>query len=291
MGEFPPHQPFHDLPVSEHWNSPLEYILPSRTTPTDAEATVTAVKPDSTSANSTSQMPVVKCSNVVRAYTRGNRGGLFSHQTQATTVTAVDNVSVTIDRGELVGIAGPSGSGKSTLLHLLAALETPDSGQVTINGTATTSLSERERTRLRRDHVGIVFQRFHLLPSLTATQNVALPLIEHGVGARERQSRAAALLEDVGLGDRLTHRPATLSGGEQQRVAVARALAGDPDVVIADEPTGELDSAASQTVLDLLADVAVDHAVVVASHDPAAIGRMDRVIRLRDGTRDTDGTA
>nr|WP_256419323.1 ABC transporter ATP-binding protein [Halorubrum laminariae] len=238
-----------------------------------------------------SQDPVIECTDVVRAYTRGGGRGLFSRNTQATTVTAVDSVSATIDRGELVGIAGPSGSGKSTLLHLLAALETPDSGQITITGTDTASLSERGRTRLRREHVGIVFQRFHLLPSLTATQNVALPLIEHGVGKRDRRARAQTLLEAVGLGDRLTHRPATLSGGEQQRVAVARALAGDPDVVIADEPTGELDSAASETVLDILADVATEHAVVVASHDPAAIERMDRVIRLRDGTRDTDGHA
>lgn len=257
----------------------------------DAKPVATTPHQDTASSDHASQDPVIECSDVVRAYTRGGSRGLFSNQTKATTVTAVDAVSLTIDRGEFVGIAGPSGSGKSTLLHLLAALETPDSGQVMISGTDTTALSERGRTRLRRDHVGIVFQRFHLLPSLTATQNVALPLIEHGVGKGDRRAKAQRLLEDVGLDDRLTHRPATLSGGEQQRVAVARALAGDPEVVIADEPTGELDSVASESVLDLLADVAAEHAVVVASHDPAAIDRMDRVIRLRDGTRESNGSA
>lgn len=290
MAEFSPHHYLHEQFPSDHWRRPPENHLMARTAPPDAKPTTATSYPDASSDHA-SQKPVIACSDVVRAYSRGGRRGLFSGQTQATTVTAVDAVSLTIDRGELVGIAGPSGSGKSTLLHLLAALETPDSGQVTIDGTDTTALSERGRTRLRRDHVGIVFQRFHLLPSLTATQNVALPLIEHGVGKGDRRAQAQSLLEDVGLGDRLTHRPATLSGGEQQRVAVARALAGDPDVVIADEPTGELDSAASEAVLDLLADVASEHAVVVASHDPAAIDRMDRVIRLRDGTREANGSA
>ncbi|MDB2269832.1 ABC transporter ATP-binding protein [Halorubrum ezzemoulense] len=237
--------------------------------------------------NSMSDSPIVQCTEVVRTYTRGGTGSLFSRQS-GTSVTAVDAVSMAVQRGELVGLAGPSGSGKSTLLHLLAALETPDTGNVAITGMNTSSMGERGRTAIRRDHVGIVFQRFHLLPSLTALQNVALPMIEQGSGKRERRRRAQSLLEDVGLGDRLSHRPAALSGGEQQRVAVARALGGDPDLVIADEPTGELDSTASEAVLDLLADVAADHAVVVASHDPMAIDRMDRVLRLRDG-RLTDG--
>lgn len=231
--------------------------------------------------------PVVQCRAVSRTYTRGSTGRFSSRQT-GTAVTAVDDVSLAVHRGDLVGLAGPSGSGKSTLLHLLAALETPDSGHVSITGVETTSMGERGRTAIRRDHVGIVFQRFHLLPSLTALQNVAVPMIEQGKGKQQRRNRAQSLLEDVGLGDRLSHRPAALSGGEQQRVAVARALSGDPDLVIADEPTGELDSTASEAVLDLLADVATDYAVIVASHDPLAIDRMDRVLRLRDG-RLTDG--
>ncbi len=232
--------------------------------------------------------PVVSATDVTRSYTRGSSGGLFGGNRSATTVTALDGVSVSIDAGELVGIAGPSGSGKSTLLHLLAALDAPTSGHVEIGGRDTTALSSRDRTRLRREEIGIVFQRFHLLSALTATQNVALPLIERGVGKQSRRKRAADLLEQVGLGDRLSHRPAELSGGEQQRVAVARALAGEPELLIADEPTGELDSEAGAAVMDLLADLATDRAVVVASHDQAVLERVDRVIRLRDGQVVTD---
>jgi putative ABC transport system ATP-binding protein len=203
-------------------------------------------------------------------------------------VTALDDVSVSIDRGELVGIAGPSGSGKSTLLHLLAALDTPTAGRVEVDGTNTSTLGEKARSRLRRERIGIVFQRFHLLPALPARGNVALPLVERGMGKTERRARAEELLEQVGLGDRLTHRPAELSGGEQQRVAVARALAGEPDLLIADEPTGELDSVAGETVLELLEELATERAVVVASHDQAVLDRVDRTIRLRDGAVVTD---
>lgn len=231
---------------------------------------------------------VVNAVEVGRTYTRGQGGGLLRRGSNATIVTALDDVSAAINRGELVGIAGPSGSGKSTLLHLLAALDTPTTGRVEIGGTNTAELSERARSRLRRDHIGIVFQRFHLLPALTAQQNVALPFIEWGIGKTDRRDRAELLLHRVGLGDRLTHRPAELSGGEQQRVAVARALAGEPELLIADEPTGELDSEAGENVLDLLADVADDRAVIVASHDQAVLDRVDRIIRLRDGQVVTD---
>lgn len=231
--------------------------------------------------------PVVTTRDVHRSYTRGN-GGIFRRNRSVTEVRALDGVSVTVDQGELVGIAGPSGSGKSTLLHLMAALDTPTSGHVEIQGTDTAELSERERSTLRRDHIGIVFQRFHLLSSLTAHQNVALPFIEWGVGKTERRDRAELLLQQVGLGDRLDHRPAELSGGEQQRVAVARALAGKPDLLIADEPTGELDSEAGATVLDLLEELSENRAVIIASHDQAVLDRVGRVIRLRDGTVESD---
>jgi putative ABC transport system ATP-binding protein len=227
---------------------------------------------------------VVSTTDVHRTYTRGTQGGLLRRNRSVTTVRALDGVSVSVTQGELVGIAGPSGSGKSTLLHLMAALDAPTSGRVEVRGTDTSELSDRERSALRRDHIGIVFQRFHLLSSLTAQQNVALPFIEWGVGKQERRERAARLLHQVGLGDRLDHRPAELSGGEQQRVAVARALAGKPDLLIADEPTGELDSEAGATVLDLLESLSETRAVVVASHDQAVLERVDRVIRLRDGT-------
>lgn len=198
-------------------------------------------------------------------------------------MTALDGVSLQVNRGEFLGLSGASGSGKSTLLHLLAALDTPSSGTVELLGQSTKSLSERERSRLRLDHVGIIFQRFHLLPALSAQANVALPLVERGVGKAIRRQRAGELLDQVGLGDRLDHRPGELSGGEQQRVAVARALVTDPDLLVADEPTGELDTDSGHTVLSLLRDLTTEQAVVVASHDQAVVDAADRVIELRDG--------
>jgi len=227
---------------------------------------------------------IVSCESLDREYTRTS-GQWFDRFRDTThpTVTALSDVTLDVERGEVVGIAGPSGSGKSTLLHLLAALDVPTSGSVRIAGRNVAELSERERTRLRLDHVGIVFQRFYLLPSLSARGNVALPLVERGVPKRERRDRATALLEQVDLADRADHRPDQLSGGEQQRVALARALATDPEVVLADEPTGELDSSTGQRVLDLLTDVADERAVILASHDAQALDQTDRVVQLRDG--------
>lgn len=201
------------------------------------------------------------------------------------TVTALDAVSLTVNAGEVVGIAGPSGSGKSTLLHLLAALDTPTSGSVTIRGTEIAALGSREQARFRRDNIGMVFQRFHLLPALTARENVALPLVQAGVKRSHRRERASELLAAVGLEDREQHRPGSLSGGEQQRVAIARALVADPAVVIADEPTGELDRSTGEQVLNLLTEISDDRAVIVASHDEYTLNRADRVINLLDGAR------
>lgn len=223
---------------------------------------------------------LLNCQNVSRTYRRAesrfSRGG--------ETVTALDDVTLQVEASETVGIAGPSGSGKSTLLHLLAALDTPTSGTVEINGVDVGELSDRKRTKLRRDSIGLVFQRFYLLKSLSARGNVALPLIEQGVGRRERQTRAEAMLEQVGLGDRIRHRPSSLSGGEQQRVAIARALITDPALVVADEPTGELDTETGSQVLDVLT-AQDDRAVVIASHDQRALQRTDRQIELLDGQR------
>ena len=231
--------------------------------------------------------PLIRCRDVTKVYTRGsNRFRLFGGSTDgASTVTAVDGVSLDVYAGELLGIAGPSGSGKSTLLHLVAGLETPTSGTVEYEGTGLETLSEKARAKHRLHNVGIVFQRFHLLDALSARANVALPLVEHGVGKRERRERATAVLETVGLGDRLAHKPGELSGGEQQRVAIARALVTDPAVVIADEPTGELDTDAGERVLASFRQVAADRAVVIASHDDAALGVTDRGIHLTDGRR------
>ncbi|EMA05421.1 ABC transporter ATP-binding protein [Haloferax denitrificans] len=230
----------------------------------------------------------LRCEQVVREYTRGS-DSLFSRGSDAPTVRALDGVSISVSTGEFVAIAGPSGSGKSTLLHLLAALDTPTRGDVRIAGTDVRSLSNRGRTKLRRDTIGIVFQHFHLLPSLSARGNVALPLIERGVSKRDRRARAEELLERVGLGDRAGHKPGELSGGEQQRVAIARALVSDPAVLIADEPTGELDTETGQRVLDYIEQTATERAVVVATHDEHVIERADRVVRLRDGHVVSDG--
>lgn len=202
-------------------------------------------------------------------------------------MTALESVSCEITPGSVVGVAGPSGSGKSTLLHLLAGLDTPTAGEIQIYGTALQELSSRERTAFRRAHIGMVFQRFHLLPALTAVENVAVPLVQAGESRSKRRSRATELLDAVGLDGRHNHRPGSLSGGEQQRVAIARALAADPAVVIADEPTGELDRETGEQVLDVLTDIATDRAVVIASHDEYTLSRTDRVIELRDGRRET----
>lgn len=228
------------------------------------------------------------CEDLVRTYRLGSQSRLrrlVGREREVPTIRAVDGVSLSIDAGEFVGLAGPSGSGKTTLLHLLAGLEAPTTGRVVVDDVDLTELSASERTRFRLETVGVVFQRFHLLGSLSARANVALPLVELGVPKRERRERAAALLERVGLDDRLTHRPGQLSGGERQRVAVARALATDPALVVADEPTGELDTDTAERVLDVLASVTDDRTVVLASHDDRALQRTERVVQLRDGRR------
>ncbi|MDL0119415.1 ABC transporter ATP-binding protein [Halobacterium salinarum] len=222
---------------------------------------------------------IVTCESITRRY-EGHGGNTN------TTVTALDGVTLAVPAGELVGVSGPSGSGKSTLLHLLAALDTPTDGTVHVAGENTTTLSDRERAHLRLTSIGIVFQRFHLLSGLSARANVALPLVELGMSKSERRTRAAELLDRVGLGDRVMHTPSELSGGEQQRVAIARALATDPDVVVADEPTGELDTETGRRILDLFTDAASDGAaVIVASHDQPTINHMNRTLHLRDGVR------
>jgi putative ABC transport system ATP-binding protein len=202
----------------------------------------------------------------------------------ATRVVALDEVSVAVPAGRFIVVMGPSGSGKSTLLHCMAALERPTSGQVLVAGTDVWSLSEHERTRLRRDRLGFVFQAFNLVPTLTAEENMLLPIrLARRAVDRQWFDRVVAT---VGMGDRLRHRPAELSGGERQRVAVARALVARPAVVFADEPTGNLDSHASAEVLSLLQDVAVHGgaAVVMVTHDPTAAAYGEHVVFLADGT-------
>lgn len=234
---------------------------------------------------SSSDDRVVSCRGVSRVY-RGLASGLaFWRGDDGPRVTALSDVSLDVYRGEIVGVAGPSGSGKSTLLHLIAGLDSPTSGVVRVAGVDLGGVSEVERTRFRLEHVGIVFQRFHLLPALSALDNVGLPLIQLGVSRGRRRARAMDLLEMVGLGERAGHKPGQLSGGEQQRVAIARALVTDPDVLLADEPTGELDTRTGGKILGILSEFAGDRGIVVASHDENVHSIADRVIRLRDGRR------
>ncbi|OVE86465.1 ABC transporter ATP-binding protein [Natronolimnobius baerhuensis] len=230
----------------------------------------------------------VRLENVTHEY--GSGGGRFSSGS-GRTVTALEDVSVSVGRGEIVGLEGPSGSGKSTVLHAVAGLVVPTEGTVSVLENDLTTFSDRQRTRLRRRHVGIVFQRFHLLPSLSARANVALPLVQAGVPKRRRRARAEELLEAVGLEERITHLPSELSGGERQRVALARALSTDPDVIVADEPTGELDTTTGGDVLELLTDVGRERgrAVLVASHDDETLSVADRVVTLCDGQVVSDG--
>lgn len=199
-------------------------------------------------------------------------------------VRALHGVDLRIAAGELTAVLGPSGSGKTTLLHLLGTLDRPTSGTVRIAGRDVSGLSDRALSRLRAEQVGFVFQQFHLSNLMNALDNVAEGLLYAGVRYRARQRAAAEALERLGLGHRLTHRPATLSGGERQRVAIARAIVGKPGLVLADEPTGNLDTDNGRIVVSFLRELARDGtAVVVITHDPEVAGAMDRRIEIRDG--------
>ncbi|HEY2936365.1 MAG TPA: ABC transporter ATP-binding protein [Gaiellaceae bacterium] len=215
---------------------------------------------------------VVTAREVTRRYGEG-----------ATAVDALRGVSLVVERGHLMAVMGPSGSGKSTLMHILAGLDKPSSGEVEIGGTRITELGDNALTRLRREHIGFVFQFFNLLPMLTAEENVLLPLTIAG----EKPERAwlEELLDKTGLGDRRTHRPSELSGGQQQRVAIARALVSRPTVVFADEPTGNLDSHTSEEILELLRHAVDEYGqtVVMVTHDPTAAALADRILFLADG--------
>jgi putative ABC transport system ATP-binding protein len=199
-------------------------------------------------------------------------------------VTALRDVSLRIDPGEYIGVVGPSGCGKSTLLHVLGIVDVPSSGTVWFDGRAVATLSDADRSRLRLGQIGFVFQRFFLLPMLTAWENVELPQAEAGIGRAERRARTRELLEYVGLAARAGHRPSELSGGEMQRVAIARALANRPRLLLADEPTGELDQATGDHIISLIDRLHRDGmAVVVVTHDPAVAVRARRLLRMRDG--------
>jgi putative ABC transport system ATP-binding protein len=199
-------------------------------------------------------------------------------------VRAVDDVDLVVAAGESIVVTGPSGCGKSTLLQLIGGLDLPSSGEVWIGGLRIDRASERARARLRRDHVGFVFQDFHLIEELTALENVELPALLAGVASRRARDRASDLLERVGLDERSRHLPGQLSGGQQQRVAVARALVNRPDVLLADEPTGNLDSTATTGVLRLFETLRADgQTLIVVTHDPRTAATADRMVSMRDG--------
>ena len=206
------------------------------------------------------------------------------YKTEFYEVRALDGVSMTVEDEEFVVIMGPSGSGKSTLLNLIGCLDRPTRGRVLINGVDTAELNDNQLTDLRRETIGFIFQSYNLIPTLTALENVELPMIFRGVGRSEREKKAKELLEIVGLADAMNRKPNELSGGQQQRVAIARALANDPRILLCDEPTGNLDTKTGDQVMSIIKEQNEERGVtvVLVTHDPA-LAKYGRVIRIRDG--------
>jgi putative ABC transport system ATP-binding protein len=219
------------------------------------------------------QTPVIELDSVTKVY----RTGAF-------TVAALRGISLSINNGEYVAVMGPSGSGKSTLMHILGCLDVPSAGTYWLAGEDVSHMDELALASVRNRRIGFIFQQFNLLPSLTAWRNVEMPLSYAGVGRAERKERAIEALERVGLGDRVQHRPGELSGGQQQRVAIARALVSDPDLILADEPTGALDSKSANDIMALLDELyAAGRTLVLITHDADVAGVAQRTIRIRDG--------
>lgn len=222
---------------------------------------------------------MVELQNVSKQYVMGE-----------TTVRALRGLDLNINSGEFVAIVGPSGSGKSTLMHIIGALDIPDQGRVLLDGRDISEYDENELADLRGNKVGFVFQTFNLIHTLSSLENVALPLTFHGVERAQREERAAELLDMVGLGDRLDHKPAELSGGEQQRVSIARALINDPDILLADEPTGNLDSETGKDIMELIKGLNKDRGttIVVVTHNPRDAEYADRIVNMIDGKINND---
>ena len=218
--------------------------------------------------------PMIRCQGISKSYQKGK-----------TTVTPLEQLDLTVFKGEFLALMGPSGSGKTTLLNLLSGIDSPSSGSLVIAGTELAGLSRRQLTRWRAEHVGYIFQLYHLVPVLTAFENVELPLLLSPMSKKERQARVKGVLELVGLGDRMHHTPAELSGGQEQRVAIARALVADPPLLVADEPTGDLDKSSASRVLELLQTLSKDHGktIVMVTHDPRAAEAADRTLHLEKG--------
>ena len=225
----------------------------------------------------TSGTPIIELADVHKVYATG-----------AAEVQALRGISLVIHPGEYLAVMGPSGSGKSTLMHILGCLDTPTAGTYQLAGTDVSGMSEMELALVRNQRIGFVFQQFNLLPSMTALRNVELPLCYAGVGRADRQVRALAALDRVGLADRVEHRPGELSGGQQQRVAVARSLVTDPALLLADEPTGNLDSRSTEDLLALFAELhAAGRTIVLITHENTVADAAGRVVRIRDGRLET----
>ena len=217
---------------------------------------------------------MISMRNVTKSYEMGTQ-----------TVHALRGVDMTVEEGEFVAIMGPSGSGKSTLMNIIGCLDIPNSGSYELAGTDVSGLSPDDRSRIRNKQIGFVFQQFNLLPRTTAIKQVALPLMYGGVGRSERTKRAEVALTSVGLGDRMDHKPDELSGGQQQRVAIARALVTQPAIILADEPTGNLDTQSGEEIMGILRKMNRDHGntIIIITHDPEIAELVDRTIWIRDG--------
>lgn len=207
-----------------------------------------------------------------------------TYQMEGVDVKALDDVSLEIKKGDFVSIIGPSGSGKSTLMHIIGLLDNPTSGSVILDGKNVASMSEKELAKLRNKYIGFVFQQYNLLPRTSSLENVEMPMIYGGISAEERRKKATELLQMVGLGDRLLNNPNQLSGGQQQRVTIARALSMEPAIILADEPTGNLDSKTGAEIMKLFHDLNKEgHTIILVTHDSAVAVQAKRTIRLKDG--------
>ena len=221
---------------------------------------------------------IIETSNIAKMYKMGTE-----------VVHALQSISISIDKGEYVAFMGPSGSGKSTLMNIIGCLDTPTDGQYILNNNDVSHLTENELAEIRNKEIGFVFQTFNLLPRATSLDNVALPLIYAGLGRAEREERAVEALENVGLGDRYMHKPNELSGGQRQRVAIARALVNTPSIILADEPTGNLDTKTSYDIMDLFQKLHdAGNTIIMVTHEDDIAHYAHRIIRLRDGLVETD---
>jgi len=211
------------------------------------------------------------------------------YQMGSETIRALRSISINIEKGEYVAFMGPSGSGKSTMMNIIGCLDTPSGGEYILNGNAVSDMTENELAEIRNKEIGFVFQTFNLLPRATSLENVALPLIYAGYNRSEREEKALAALSGVGLGDRAHHKPNELSGGQRQRVAIARALVNDPSIILADEPTGNLDSKTSYDIMDLFAQLHdKGNTIIMVTHEDDIAQYAHRVVRMRDGLVETD---